>query len=415
MAQAKSEKTWQVAILGGGIAGGVAAIHAARAGLSTLVIEKEKYSQHKVCGEFLSSEGVALLAEYGIDVNALGAAPISHFRLHGPRNTCETRLPFEGRGLSRHRLDDEILRVAEKHGAEIRRGLMAREITGEEPFRIETNDDVITAYRLIVATGKSEFRALQKRSGRDSGMAGYKMHLRLKPSQARRLKEHIDLFVFKHGYGGISLVEDGIANFCFLIERSALKTIGSDWDSLAFHIARNNREASRYLDGAEPVFRQALTVGSVPYGFLRRGPGESGVFYVGDQMGVIASLTGDGMSIAALTGREAARAIISDEGLRMNAPSSAFEYQRRMRRHLKAQIDFSLHLHQLFKNPRAVDLSTKLVRQVPSVIDMIFMMTRTRMDLDQNALSLFAGELSRTLLAPLTHKLEAAKASVRRT
>jgi flavin-dependent dehydrogenase len=47
---------YEVAIVGGGLAGLSAAISLARLGHSVVLFEKEKYPFHKVCGEYLSME-----------------------------------------------------------------------------------------------------------------------------------------------------------------------------------------------------------------------------------------------------------------------------------------------------------------------------------------------------------------------
>ena len=64
------------------------------------------------------------------------------------------------------------------------------------------------------------------------------------------------------------------------------------------------------LDGALPQAGQFTSIGVLPYGFLRRMLPSPGVFFVGDQMAVIPSLTGDGMTIALMTAKRAVQAMI---------------------------------------------------------------------------------------------------------
>ncbi len=374
-----------VVIVGGGLAGGVAAIHLASRGVSTLILEKEKGPHHKVCGEFISAEGAELLKEIGIDLLALGAEPVRRFRLHGPHKSCEAKLPTTALGYSRLALDEKILELAEKAGAEVRRGVVVKEKTEglESPgghIVLATSQGEVHARRLILATGKSEFRSYQSRTGRDSSYVGFKMHLKLKPSAARQAREHCDLFVFDHGYGGLAPIENGLFNFCFLIEKAALKKIGTDWDALASFIAKHNWEASRYLDGAIPQFKQFAVVSGIPYGFLRNEPAENGVFCVGDQMAVIPSLTGDGMSIAAMTGRAAAMAIIDFRARdgHLRSPTLSAVYQKEMRARLKPQIESGYQLHLLFKRPQLCDWATYVVNAFPKITDLLFLRTRAR-------------------------------------
>lgn len=384
----KRNQASDVAVVGGGIAGPVAAIHLARQGFKVVLFEKERSAHHKVCGEFLSGEGLPLLREIGLDPKKIGAEEISSFRLHGPRLSAETVLPVVALGISRKRLDEKLLERAEAEGVDVRRGVVVKELVDglDSPagsISIETSEGEFRAQRLIVATGKSDFKAVNRREGRDSGYVGFKMHLRLKPSAMRRIEKHIDLFVFDHGYGGISPIEDGLANFCFLIERKALKNIGTDWESLAAHIAKSCWAASHYLDGAEPQFKHLVTIAHIPYGFIRREPPAPGLFFVGDQMAVIPSLTGDGMTIALMTGKRAAEAMVervSGKPKLRFAPHASTRYQRAMRSQLRLQIETGFYFHRLFKRPLFVDVLIRAARRVPGLLDAAILATRCRVD-----------------------------------
>ncbi|MFQ3174733.1 MAG: flavin-dependent dehydrogenase, partial [Flavobacterium sp.] len=45
-----------VIIIGGGLAGLTAAIHLSKIGVSVILIEKNEFPKHKVCGEYISNE-----------------------------------------------------------------------------------------------------------------------------------------------------------------------------------------------------------------------------------------------------------------------------------------------------------------------------------------------------------------------
>jgi len=372
----------QVAVIGGGIAGSVAAYYSARAGLSTVLFEKTQGPQHKVCGELLSAGAVASLRELGVDFKVLGAQRVRTLRLHGPLRSCESVLSEPAFGLSRWVLDEELLRIAAKAGAEIKRGVLVREMRDELEgdlgsmdgrIILETSAGEVDAKRLILASGKTGFRSVQSGIGRNGGMVAFKMHLKLKPSVYRKLLDHCDVFVFKGGYGSLVPIENGLANFSFIIERRFLMETGTNWDSLAYYIAKNNLAASASLDGAEPQFKHFVTISSVPYGFVRRERARPGIYFVGDQMAVIPFLAGDGMAIAAMTGKAAASALIDANAIgQLLPPEYSAAYQKQMRVRIKPQIESSFALHLLFKNPQICDWATLVVKSFPHLTSRLF-------------------------------------------
>jgi flavin-dependent dehydrogenase len=356
--------TVDVAIIGGGPAGCVATTHLARGGVRVALIEKQTTSHHKVCGEFISGEGLPYLTEVGVNLDR--ATHIPHFRLHGPTQSCEAKLPVEARGLSRILMDELLLDAAAGTGAQVLRGEQVKSLEREGGM---FNLGPVKARIVICAAGKAEFKPVQTRAGRDSGMVGFKVHLRLRPAAHERLRNHTDLFVFANGYGGLAPVEGGIANLCFLIERRVVREYQGDWPTVADALSGGCEGLAGYLDNSEPEFWPAVAVASVPYGFVRESAVADNIYCVGDQLAVIPSLTGEGMTIAMMSGRRAADCIL--RGIDAN------DFHREMAPVLKPRVRLGFRVHQLFKAPRVSDLGTQLVRRWPRLIDYIFRQTRS--------------------------------------
>ena len=60
-----------IIIIGGGLAGLIAAIHLRKNNYEVLVIEKNEYPKHKVCGEYISNEVLPYLNWLNLDIQSL--------------------------------------------------------------------------------------------------------------------------------------------------------------------------------------------------------------------------------------------------------------------------------------------------------------------------------------------------------
>jgi menaquinone-9 beta-reductase len=292
-------------VIGGGLAGGMAALRLARAGRDVMVVEKERAAHHKVCGEFLSPEAVEYLCEAGIDPVGLGAVPIEHLRLSIGRRVVELPLPFCALSLSRCVLDATLLaRVAEEGGI-VRRGVTAARLArnGESWTAEWADGNVQRARTVFLATGKHDLRGWSRSGGVQCDLVGFKLHLRLNAAETQALRGFMDLFLFSGGYGGLTLVENDAANLCLVVRRSRLRKLGG-WPEVFAGLLEEDALIGRHLAGARPLWERPLAISSIPYGYMSYRT--SGAWCVGDQAAVIPSFTGDGMAIALHSGALAA-------------------------------------------------------------------------------------------------------------
>jgi flavin-dependent dehydrogenase len=291
-------------IVGGGLAGGYAAALLARAGARPLVLERAAEPVDKVCGEFLSHEAQGYLREAGLDLDALGAPPITCVRVANGKRLAEARLPFTALGLSRRRLDEALLQHAAALGAEVRRGVSVKRVDADG---LETSDGALAAERTILASGKHDVRGAGREGEADWGMVGFKVYFELEPAQRRALEGAVEIVMFDGGYAGLQLVEDGRANLCLLVREAHFAAIGRTWDDLYARLMHEPHLARRF-GGAAAIEAKPLAIARLPFGFLRRDSVGPSVYPVGDQAAVIPSFTGDGMAIALHSARLAAQA-----------------------------------------------------------------------------------------------------------
>jgi len=300
-----------------------------------VLIERSAGERDLVCGGFLGWDALAALAKLGLDPATLGARPIHRLRLASRGRSVEADLPHAAAGLSRRRLDATLLAMAEEAGAAVLRGRAARAI---EDGRVRLDDgEEMSADALFLATGKHELRG----SARDIGTRAVSVGLRaaLPPTRALvgALAGTIELHLYDGGYAGLLLQEDGTANLCLSVARERM---AAGPEALLAEIVEESPLLGERIGASPPGQWEAIA--GVPYGW-RASSTASGLFRIGDQAAVIASLAGDGIAVALASGAAAAHACLHGDG--------AQAYQRAFAARARRPVGLAEALRQMAENP----------------------------------------------------------------
>ena len=376
VAPVSGEPSPRILVLGGGLAGPAAALWLARAGRRVTLLERESESGDKVCGEFLSTEALDLLASLGIDVTKLGATPIRGVRLCDRRRTAETRLPFPAMSVRRSRLDAALLAAAAAAGAEVLQGAGVETLTRTDGLwrAVLSDGREFAAPAALLATGKHDLRGFSRPAGPQNDLVALKMYLRLRPEQAAALQGYVELLLYPGGYAGLQPVGEA-ANLACLVTRGHLARLGG-WVGLLEAVTASSAHARLRLEGAEPLLAKPLAVASLPYGFVRQhAPGDN-LWAVGDQAAVIPSFTGDGMSIALYTGLRAAHGLLWGE--------SSEAFQATLYRGLRGQVARATAISRALLRPRSRSLLTGLVHLCPGLMRLAARWTRVPLEAMDN-------------------------------
>ncbi|WP_051622408.1 NAD(P)/FAD-dependent oxidoreductase [Acidocella facilis] len=332
-----------ILVVGGGPAGAACAIALAQAGRAVTLIEREPAATDKVCGEFVSAEAQAYLTRLGLPPALLGGQPITRLRLVRGGRTITAPLPFAGRGVRRRGMDETLLDVAEQSGVRVRRGQAVRRIDSGG-ISVEVGGEVLHPATLVLASGKHEVRGAA-RPARPGRLVGLKSYFSLAAGPQSELVQHVELIMFRGGYAGLQMVEDGLANLSLLVDKAVLREAGNKWPALLAGLQRTIPHLASRLDKAADRLPEPLAIAGMPFGFLHRphAADPPDLFRLGDQAAVIQSFTGDGLAIALHSAALAAAAII--------AGASAQTYHQQLRTDVRWQVFRAGALHHALSAP----------------------------------------------------------------
>ena len=285
----------RVIIIGGGLAGLIAGIRLARWNIACTVIEKKKYPFHRVCGEYISNETTPFLRNEGLYPGTFIPPPINQFQLSAV-NGKSTTLPLNlgGFGISRYQFDHFLYSIAKEAGVEF---LLDTEVENvdfrDDVFEVKTSNQSLTAAIVIGAFGKRS--KLDHQLGRNffrkrSPYVGVKYHVRT--DHPHNL---IALHNFRGGYCGISNIEDGKTNLCYLTHRDNVKKF-KNIHEMETEVLFENPHLRSIFKNSEFLFEKPETINEIS--FETKEPVWNHILMTGDAAGMITPLCGNGMAMA---------------------------------------------------------------------------------------------------------------------
>ncbi len=351
-------------IVGGGPAGSAAAIALAAQGVRATVLERSRETGDALCGGFLSWRTLAGLESLGVTPEAIAGHRVDRLRLYHQDRSAEAPLPGGAIGISRRRLDTLLLERAAQAGARIERGVMAKRL---EPANrlILADGGEIASETLFIASGKHDLAGLGRPRTEDPAL-GLRVRLDANPALTRLCAGAIELHLFSGGYAGLVLQEDGGANLCLAVRKSALTAAGGDPRTLLRalgdrHVALGQRLA---FMASEP---EIDAIGAVPYGWIAHET-RPGLFRLGDQAGVIPSLAGEGNGIAIASGIRAARSFVNGH----DAPAYHSAFAASVRR----PIGIAKAIWHLCERPAGSTIAVSTMRLLPGLAGTLARATR---------------------------------------
>lgn len=301
------KQNFEVIVIGGGLAGLTSAIRLAKAKFKVLLIEKNEYPKHKVCGEYVSNEVLPYLKYLGFNPFEFGAKRISDFELTTHNNKyIKANLPLGGFGMSRYKMDFQLYKLALKNGVEVLKNSVIDINFESDIFKIETKSNEIFQSKIVIgAFGKRsnlDVKFNRKFIAKKSPYLGVKIHV-----SGDFPQDKVALHNFKGGYCGVSKIENNHINLCYITDFIAFKRY-KDIDTFQAEVVFKNSALKHIFKNTTSQFDKPLTISQISFEIKR--PVEDHIIMCGDTAGMIHPLCGNGMGMAIRSSQLASQLII---------------------------------------------------------------------------------------------------------
>jgi flavin-dependent dehydrogenase len=340
----------KILIVGAGVAGSSLAVRLAREGFRVTLAERDGFPRHKLCGEFISPEALIQFKNLGVldEMLAIGGDRISETVFYSARGRSVS-VPsgwFENGTLgalsiSRAEMDLRLLDKARESGAEVLEETGVTKLIMENSqvrgakLRGKNGEEFAAAADLVIdATGRARVLARQiERSlhtpKTKTKFVAFKTHLK----NARVDPGVCEIYFFPGGYGGLSHVENGVTNFCFIIKAEAVRKFGNDVEKLWRKVVFKNSRAFAAMKDAEAVF-DWIAVSIDGFGAKKLVPAAN-LVSVGDAAAFIDPFTGSGM-LMAMENSELLAACVAEAPFSFPQMAQNYEllYRQKFRRRL---------------------------------------------------------------------------------
>jgi len=317
----KNQKS-KIIVVGAGPAGASLACRLAMQNFDVVLIERERFPRHKLCGEFISPECLEHFRKLGVvdEMLSVGGDRISQTIFYAPSGKSVS-VPSEWFGshqnalsISRAEMDLRLLEKAKSLGVKVLEetqvvgvlyedekicGIKVKNKSGEI-FEIAA-DLTIDATGRANVLGKLAEKEISRKVAKSqrskikdqrSKLVGFKTHL----ENVNLEKGVCEIYFFRGGYGGLSYVENGLANHCFLVKSEIVKEFNSDAQQIVEQVIFQNSRARSAMQDARPVF-DWLAVSVDGFGAKNLNPAPN-LLTVGDAAAFIDPFTGSGMLMA---------------------------------------------------------------------------------------------------------------------
>lgn len=360
-----ARRKWDIAVVGGGPAGAMAAREAGRYGLKVLLIDRSSFPRPKVCGSCLNPAALNLLKRVGLgDLPAqLGGEALSEFRLSSGGRTATVPLAG-GVTISREQFDAALLDAAIREGVEFLDSTQAGVRFASPGCRIDLKQQnasaTATAQVVIGATGLGAkgFADDPANSRKCSARSRIGAGAVFSDSVADSPSGILSMACGRDGYVGLVRLEDGRLDVAAALDPAATKRAGG----IAPLVDRILEKAGLpTLPGVE----KTIWRGTAPLTQRRTRVFGDGYLLAGDAAGYVEPFTGEGMAWALAGG--IAVVPFALQAMTESTARIGPLWSRAHRRLLKRRMVLCRSVSLLLRQPSLVNLGISLLSRWPQL------------------------------------------------
>jgi flavin-dependent dehydrogenase len=371
--QTKSNLVVDVIIIGGGLAGLCNAIHISKLGKKVVLIEKNEYPKHKVCGEYISNEVLPYFGFLDINPFDFGAVKIKNFQLSTTKSKLiSARLPLGGFGISRHQLDFVLLEKAQENGVTILKDTVLNIKFSNDVFSVETKENKTLSSKITIgAFGKRsllDVKMERKFIQKKAPYLGVKIHVR-----GDFPEDLVALHNFKGGYCGVSKVENNAINLCYIANYTSFKKY-KNIEDFQEQVVFKNKFLKGIFQNSEAVFEKPLTISQIS--FETKKPVENHILMCGDSAGMIHPLCGNGMSMAIQSAQLASVLILNYLNGDLNSRKELEkQYIRKWNKKFGVRLKAGHFIAMLFRKDKIAAFLLEILKKLPFLLPLIIKQT----------------------------------------
>lgn len=362
--------SWDIAIIGAGPAGSLAAHALAQLGRSVLLIDRGHFPRNKVCGGCLNRRAIGALTDagHGKLLESLGPAPIEAIDIAAAGRQVRLALP-SSLAVSRLALDDALVNAARAAGATLLEGWSATVEKGNEcgwmiALRSTGTRRRIYARVCINAAGLSGRAPLGDAIDVDvmpNSRIGAGVVLESDSTVTDAMQAEvgaISMTVSNEGYVGIAPAEKGRTVVAAALDAAAIRGAGGLGPLVASILSSAGRSVPDGLIQADWRGTPALTRRVHPLAGHRS-------LVLGDAAGYAEPFTGEGMAWAMTGALRAAKVV--DRDLEIWRTSTEHNWISWHRQHVGRYQTRCRHFAQGLRHPWFVGLGLAALQHAPSM------------------------------------------------